>query len=303
MRIRGLSMVIIGAAFWGMTGPLMEWLLKDTGVTVAFLLSIRLLISGVMLLSIVAFSNNKIFGVWKSKFWWSRLILFSMVGMLGLQYSFVAAIHASNAIMATLLQFSAPIFIIIFVSVTARKLPGKQQLIGVAGTLIGLFFLLTNGSLDTLVVSREALIWGLLLGLAFAFYALYPLRLMNEWGVLTIVGWAMFISGCTLSLATRVWTSPGWAAIANWETIGLFFILILFGTMAFVLTLGSLKYITPVENSILGSVEPLTAMVISVIWFGTILHGLQLFGALCMLTFIIWLSVLKDKPAATAELT
>ncbi|ALC90483.1 multidrug transporter [Bacillus sp. FJAT-18017] len=303
MRIRGLSMVIIGAAFWGMTGPLMEWLLKDTGVTVAFLLSIRLLISGVLLLSIVAFSNNKIFGIWKSKFWWSRLILFSMVGMLGLQYSFVAAIHASNAIMATLLQFSAPIFIIIFVSVTARKLPGKQQLIGVAGTLIGLFFLLTNGSLDTLVVSREALIWGLLLGLAFAFYALYPLRLMNEWGVLTIVGWAMFISGCTLSLGTRVWTSPGWTAIANWETIGLFLILILFGTMAFVLTLGSLKYITPVENSILGSVEPLTAMVISVIWFGTILHGLQLFGALCMLTFIIWLSVLKDKPAATAELT
>ncbi|OCA90552.1 multidrug transporter [Bacillus sp. FJAT-27225] len=302
MRLKGLIMIIIGSALWGMTGPMMEWLLNDTGVTVAFLLSIRLLISGCLLLTVVAFSKTPIFEVWKSGFWRLRLIIFSMIGMLGLQYTFVAAIAASNAVMATLLQFSAPIFIIIFVSLKARKLPRNKQLIGVTGTLAGLFFLLTNGSLDNLVVSREALIWGLLLGLSFAFYALYPLRLMNEWGVLNIVGWSMFIAGCTLSLTTRVWSSNGWSAIANWETVGMFVILIGFGTMAFVLTLGSLQYITPVENSILGSVEPLTAMVISVIWFGTVLQEIQLFGAFLMLTFIIWLSVIKDRQAVPAEL-
>ena len=45
--------------------------------------------------------------------------------------------------------------------------------------------------------------------------------------------------------------------------------LIFFGTVAFILFLSSMKYITAVETSILSSIEPLTAMVISVIIFGT----------------------------------
>ena len=80
-------------------------------------------------------------------------------------------------------------------------------------------------------------------------------------------------------------------------------LLILFGTIAFVLFLSSMKYITAVEASILSSVEPLTAMIISVIWFGTLLKSVQLIGVLLMLLFVTWLSVgdrvKKNKEAGT----
>ena len=52
-----------------------------------------------------------------------------------------------------------------------------------------------------------------------------------------------------------------------------------------------MKYISAVETSILSSVEPLTAMLISVILFGQILGAWQYVGVIVMLVFVTWLSV------------
>ncbi|WP_316568931.1 DMT family transporter [Neobacillus sp. YIM B06451] len=293
MRAKGLAMIVIGAMLWGATGPIMEWILSETKITVPFMLTIRMLVAGVILLGTLAFTKKPVFDVWKNRYWAKHLIIYSLFGMLGLQYTFVSAIHASNAVMATLMQFSAPIFIIIFVSVKARKFPPGYQVAGIIGTLTGLFLLLTNGSFNNLLVSKEALIWGLLLGLTFTFYTLHPIRLMNEWGVLIVIGWGMLVAGVVLSVASQIWKTGQWSELADPKILVLMIVLIIFGTAAFVLFLGSLKYITPVENSVLSSIEPLTAMLISVIWLGAMLKGIQLLGAFLMLVFVIRLSLKK----------
>ncbi|CEG27251.1 DMT family transporter [Bacillus sp. B-jedd] len=293
MRAKGLAMIVAGAMLWGTTGPIMEWMLKETGMGVPFMLTIRMIVAGVCLLAALVVTRKPIFSIWKNRYWAKQLVIYSIFGMLGVQYTFVAAIHASNAVMATLMQFSAPIFIIIFVSVKARKFPPAYQIVGILGTLTGLFLLLTNGSFTNLLVSREALIWGLLVGLTFTFYTLFPIRLMNEWGVLNVVGWGMLLAGIILSIASRVWLSDDWGIFAAPIMVGMMAILIVFGTLAFVLFLGSLKYITPVENSVLSSIEPLTAMIVSVLWLGVMLHGIQMLGAALMLIFVIRLSLKK----------
>ncbi|WP_059170511.1 DMT family transporter [Bacillus sp. FJAT-27445] len=293
MRAKGLAMIVIGAMLWGTTGPIMEWILSETKITVPFMLTIRMLVAGVLLVGTLVISKKPVLEVWKNRYWAKHLIIYSIFGMLGLQYTFVSAIHASNAVMATLMQFSAPIFIIIFVSVKARKFPPGYQVIGILGTLAGLFLLLTNGSFNNLLVSKEALIWGVLLGLTFTFYTLHPIRLMNEWGVLIVVGWGMLVAGVALSFASQVWNSNEWGELADPKILALMTVLIIFGTAAFVLFLGSLKYITPVENSVLSSIEPLTAMLVSVIWLGVMLEGIQLLGAFLMLVFVIRLSLKK----------
>ena len=56
-----------------------------------------------------------------------------------------------------------------------------------------------------------------------------------------------------------------------------------------------MKYISAVETSILSSIEPLTAMVISVIVFGTSLGFWQLIGVFVMLVCVIWLSIAGEK--------
>lgn len=290
-RMKGIAMIVTGAMLWGATGPLIEWTLAVFGLSVPFLLTIRLTIAGLLLLGFLKLKGVKITRVFKGAIWVRPLLIFSVFGMLGVQYSFVAAIEASDAVVATLLQFLAPVYIIIFVSMRQKKMPPVTQILGLIGTLAGLFLLLTNGEPGKLVISGEALFWGILVGLTFSFYTLYPARLMQEWGVLLVVGWSMLFGGIALAFINPIFLSDEWHKLMDPQAIGAIVSIIVIGTVAFVLFLSSMRYISAIETSILSSLEPLTAMIISVLWFGRLLSPIQFIGVFIMLIFVTWLSL------------
>ena len=290
-RLKGIIMIIIGSMLWGATGPMMEWVLSSSYMSVSFMLTIRLLLAGFLILCFLVVTKRDIYAIWKQPYWWIKLVIFSVFGMLGVQYTFVAAIHASNAVLATLLQFLAPIFVVLYVSFSQKMFPPRYQIFGILGTLIGLFLLLTNGSISNLLVSPVALLWGLGVGLTSAFYTLYPTSVMNEWGVLVVIGWSMLIGGLLLGFSKGFWEFKQYALLTESDTNLMLLAIIFFGTIAFILFLGSMKYISPVETSILSSFEPLTAMFISVIWLGSVLAGVQIIGIILMILCVVWLSI------------
>lgn len=290
-RLKGIIMIIIGSMLWGATGPMMEWVLSSSHMSVSFMLTIRLLLAGFLILCFLVVTKRDIYAIWKQPYWWIKLVIFSVFGMLGVQYTFVAAIHASNAVLATLLQFLAPIFVVLYVSFSQKMFPPRYQIFGILGTLIGLFLLLTNGSISNLLVSPVALLWGLGVGLTFAFYTLYPTSVMNEWGVLVVIGWSMLIGGLLLGFSKGFWEFKQYALLAESDMNRMLLAIIFFGTIAFILFLSSMKYISPVETSILSSFEPLTAMFISVIWLGSVLAGVQIIGIILMILCVVWLSI------------
>lgn len=294
-RVKGITMIVVGAMLWGATGPMMEWMLVNSAISVPFMLIIRLLIAGTFLLVFLKVKGRKITAPLRQKVWLRPIIVFSVFGMLGVQYTFLSSIQTSNAVIATLFQFLAPIYIIMFVSWKQKAYPPTTQVLGMAVTIVGLFFLLTNGSLSGFALSPGAVIWGVLVGFTFAFYTLYPVRLMREWGVLLVVGWGMLIGGFTLLLMNPLLVMEEVHYLTEWKVSIMLVLIIIVGTLAFVLFLSSMTYISPVETSILSSFEPLTAMVISVIWFGQVLGLWQLAGGLVMLGGVTWLSVAGSK--------
>lgn len=301
LRLKGIAMIIIGAVLWGATGPMMEWILLNSDISVSFILILRLFSAGGFLLGISKIQGKQISLPWRQKVWARQLLIFGSLGMLGVQYTFVASIDTSNAVIATLFQFLAPIFIITFVSWSQKTWPPVVQVLGITVTLIGLFLLLTNGSLSGFALSKVALAWGIALGFTFAFYTLYPVRLLHEWGVILGVGWAMIVGGVTLLAINPLSVVQNFIYLADWKISIMLFLVIFIGTVAFILFLGSMKYISPVETSILSSFEPLTAMVISVLWFGQILGMWQLAGAIVMLIGVTWLSIAGSKVKTTTE--
>ena len=72
-------------------------------------------------------------------------------------------------------------------------------------TLVGTFLLLTNGSVSKLVVAPSSLFWGILAGLALAFYTIYANQLLNKYASILVVGWAMIISGLVMNLRHPIW--------------------------------------------------------------------------------------------------
>jgi drug/metabolite transporter (DMT)-like permease len=301
-RLKGIVMIIAGAMLWGATGPMIEWLLDNTEMTVQFMLVIRLLFAGALLLTMLKIQGKRITLPWRTKFWARQLLIFGIVGMLGVQYTFVATINVSSAVIATLFQFLAPIYIILFVSWMHRKLPPVAQVAGMFVTLVGLFFLLTNGSLSGITISKGTVLWGLILGFTFSFYTLYPSRLMHEWGVLVSVGWAMLIGGIALLILNPISVVKQSYLLTEWNTALMLFLIIIVGTSAFILFLASMKYITAIETSILSSFEPLTAIIISMIWFGQVLGAWQLVGAVVMLIGVTQISIAGSKIENEADM-
>ncbi|KOS68149.1 transporter [Lysinibacillus contaminans] len=292
----GFILVILGASFWGIGGTVAQRLFQQENIEVGWLVSSRLLLAGILLIFIYKFTHRKdsIFVIWRTKKNAFRQILFSLVGMLAVQYTYMASISLGNAAVATMLQYLAPLFIMAYYLLTRQSSLTKHDGIAVTLTLIGTFLLLTNGSLSTFSVPTMAILWGVLSGLSVAFYTLYAVPLLQQFHSLLVVGWAMLIGGATMSIFHQPWQIN----LSSWtfETIGYFTFIVIFGTMfAFWFYIESLHYLSPKETSLLGSLEPLAAVVTSVVWLHIDFGFYQLLGTLLILCMILYLTTFQKN--------
>ncbi len=295
-RTLGFLFVLLGAILWGVGGTVAQRLFQEDGMTVGWLVAFRLIVSGILLLVLTFLfkRNESVFQIWKQKQTVLQLLIFSLFGMLAIQYTYMASIQLGNAAVATLLQYLAPVFIIVFLVLTKVNKWKSRDVIAVSLALTGTFLLLTNGSLSQLSVPFSAVVWGVLSGVALAFYTLYGKHLLAQWEAVIVVGWAMLIGGTSLGIFY-----PPWNISVNWTTETVLYLLfvVLFGTMlAFWLYLESLHYLKPQESSLLGSVEPLAAIVTSVLWLQIPFGIFQVFGTCLIFIMIIYLSISTEKP-------
>lgn len=297
-RTLGFLLVILGASFWGIGGTVAQRLFQQDNLEVGWLVSSRLLLAGLLLIAIYKMTHRheSIFVIWRTKQNAFRQILFSLLGMLAVQYTYMMSIAIGNSAVATLLQYLAPLFIVAYYFLTRQSPLTKQDGIAVSLTLVGTFLLLTNGSFSTLSVPFMAVLWGILSGLSVAFYTIYAVPLLQQFHSLLVVGWSMIIGGIVMSIA-----HPPWAIdLSNWtfSSIAYFLFIVIFGTMlAFWFYIASLHYLSPKESSLLGSLEPLMAVITSVWWLKIAFGGYQFIGTLLILLMILYLTVFQKKQA------
>lgn len=224
--------------------------------------------------------------MWRNKKTAGQLIIFGLVGMLAVQYTYMASIKHGNSAVATLLQYLSPVMIMIYIALRKQSVLTRNDLACAVLALSGCFFLLTNGSLTRLSVSSLAVIWGLLSGVSAAFYTLYAVQLIKKYDSLVVVGWAMIIGGLGMSFIHPPW-KMNFASITL-ETYGYLIFTILFGTLiAFWFYIASLKSLTPKETSLLGSAEPLAAVGTTVIWLHEPFGFYQWIGMACILGMML----------------
>ena len=293
-RIKGIILVIIGAMLWGISGTVAQFLFQTKGFSAEWLVVIRLLVSGLILL-LYAFTegNQDIWKIWKSKHDSWSLIIFSIIGMLGVQYTYFAGIKYGNAATATILQYLSPAIITCYLIIQNKKIPGLQEIIAIALAMFGTFFIITKGDIHTISISKLALFWGISSAFAAAFYTLQPRYLLANNGSALVVGWGMLIGGIAFSFIHQPWNFTG-----QWSISSIFAVIfvVIFGTLiAFYCYLESLKYIQPTEASVLSSVEPLSAAFLSILWLHVPFGIPEWLGTVCILVTIIILSQVKNK--------
>lgn len=103
-RRMGLFYVITGATCWGIGGTVAKKLFQDDQVDVDWLVTIRLLTAGILLLMLQLFRKNRsqVIEVWKNKESAGQLLIFGLFGMLAVQYTYM---HPFNMGMLLLLRY------------------------------------------------------------------------------------------------------------------------------------------------------------------------------------------------------
>lgn len=291
-RIKGVILVIISTLLWGVSGTVAQFLFQQRQINSEWLVDIRLLSSGIILLAYGYLKKNKdIKRIWSSKETSLRLIAFSIFGMLGVQYTYFSAIKHGNASTATILQYLAPVVISCYLFIRNKKLPSVNLLISIFLALIGTFLIITKGNIHTLNLSKLALFWGICSAFFSAIYTLQPVSLLKKFDSISVVGWGMLIGGIAFSFIHAPWKFSG--DLCSSSLVAIFFIVV-FGTIiAFCFYLESLRYLVPTESSILGCMEPLSATILSIVWLNIHFGFLQFIGTLCIISTVIILSISK----------
>ena len=294
-------MVIIAASLWGFSGTAAQALFHSYGFQPVWLVEIRMLFSGLLLLLIyilIVPRNSKNITVKRNDI--LSLVIFGILGLLGVQLAYFMTIDYSNAGTATLLQYIAPFFIMVWFVLTGSKPIYAFEIISVIVAMSGLFLLLTDGSFSGIKVSNMAIYWGIASALAAAFYTVYPNRLIGRFNPMLVTGLGM-IFGSLIPMAIYFpWNYSGFRV--NLISVSLVLFVVVLGTaLPFLLYIGSLRHISPSSASILSVFEPLSAVSATVLILGTKLGMFQIMGGVLIVTSTVIISMKGGRLRSTSR--
>jgi drug/metabolite transporter (DMT)-like permease len=286
---RGFILAITAAILWGISGVCAQFVFQEKRIDIEWMVTVRLLVAGASLLLYSASrSRSQIWHIWRSRRSALDLLVFALLGMLAVQYTYFAAIRHSNAATGTVLQYLGPVFIALYFSVVRKRLPSRLESLAIFFAFLGTFLLVTHGEPGSMKISGLALFWGLGSAIALAFYTIHPVRLLRENDAANVVGWSMVVGGLGLGLFSRPWNIPG---VWDLQTVSGAGFIIVFGTLlSFYAYLAAVKYIGPQKTSLLACAEPLAATLVGVVWLNIPFALMDWIGSLCILATLFILA-------------
>ncbi|HEN1040537.1 TPA: EamA family transporter [Streptococcus agalactiae] len=275
---KGTMMTLAAGLAWGISGISGQYLMSH-GVHVNLLTSLRLLITGIFLLSLARSKQKEhLVAAWKQPKFLKQVLLFSIFGLVLNQYAFLRAIHLTNAGTATVLQYMAPILILSIVCILNRQRPTSFEIVAIAMAILGTYMIATHGKLGSLAITPKGLMWGLGSAITYSIYILLPVKLIHEWGSTIVIGSGMFIGGILFSLVTKAWQYP---LQINVMSILAYIGIIGIGTIfAYTFFLKGVSIVGAVKGSLLASVEPVSSVFLTVLVLGEIFYPIDLLGML-----------------------
>ena len=227
-----------------------------------------------------------------------QIAAFALFGILLTQVSYLTTIGYTNAATGTALEQVGLVLIMLYVCVRARRLPRVREVAGLLCALAGMFAFATQGDLGSLAIPPEGFAWGLLSAVALAFYTLLPVRVLGKWGSLLVTGLAMLFGGAAATVAVQPWAMP--VQLSGGALVAIVAI-VLVGTLgAYMLYLQGVADAGPVKASLLCSIEPVAALVISALWLQAPVSAWDVAGCVAIVAMVVLVTEREEAPADAA---
>ncbi len=291
--LSGTLITLLGAGLWGLNAVVSKYLMAR-GIDTMWMVNFRMITSGFALL-IFAFVKNRrgLFDIWKDRASVIRLLIIALFAFGLCQPTYYLSIDYSNAGIASAIQQTAPVFVLVYVIIKEHRRPTKAELGALVLVIAGSFLISTHGDISALAVHPVALISGLISALCCALYITLPSDLIKRYGTLETVGWGLFVGGIFIAPVCRLWNFP-----AQWDATliaGMIFIILPGAACAFALFLYGTSIVGPVRGGVYNLFEPVTALVASVLLLNQSFHPTEIGGTIAILAGIAILTVAKEK--------
>lgn len=120
--MRGIACTVAGAVTWGLNGTCSQYVFMHYSITSLYLTMLRLLGSGIILVSLVVFMDrHRLFALLQDTNDFLRIAVFGLFGISACSLSYLSAIQYANAGTATVLQSLNVVFMSIYGAILLRQ--------------------------------------------------------------------------------------------------------------------------------------------------------------------------------------
>ena len=291
----GMGLALLGALLWGLSGTCVQFLENQRHVNMEWLVTVRLFVAGCINVAWVLARHHlsdltKIFFQPRDL---GKFIIFSLLGVSLCQYTYFRAIAVAGVGLATVIQYTAPTLIIIYLFLRYRKIPNQAEVLAVILAFIGTLCIVFQGQPDLASLNGPVLFWGLISAASIGVYTLQPVSLLAKYGTGPVLGLAMVLGGLVAKLvwfdapSNMIWDAWTWAA--------LFGIVVLGTVVSFNAFMEGIRRVGPVRGVILSSLEPISAALFGWALLGNQLTSWDLAGFVLIVMTVLILGLAKQK--------
>ncbi len=290
----GYLYVVCAAGLWGIAGPVAKHLFNQ-GVTALVLTQVRMTLSFILMITFFLLARRDLARIKAKDI--PYLAVLGSGGFALVQITYYSAIASIQVAAAILLQYMAPVLILIYAAVFTKEQITRAKLISLVLAVTGCALVAGAYNIDFLRLNMKGVFWGLSSAVCFSFYTLYGQAGLRKYSALTLFTYSSGF-GAMLWWALNpphaffaIHYSPGtWLAFVYVTVMGTI--------VPFTLYLLALNVLEASRVSITSTIEPVLAGMVAFIFLGEKMGPLQMLGGILVIGGII---LLQRSP--TPELT
>ena len=221
-----------------------------------------------------------------------QLVIFGVLGIMFVQYSYFEGIAAGDAAATTVITYTSPAMMILYLALRHRRLPRAVETGTVIVAVVGVFLLVTGGDLGRLSVPMACIVWSLVSATAFVFAMIYPLRLLHLFDRFFLLAVCMLLGGIALLPMTQAIADVGsFFTAKTW--LDLVIIVGLGTVVAFFAFNVGLRWLSPEETAITATIEPVASVLFAWLIFDTHFVLMQVVGIMLVIAAILAPNLLR----------
>ncbi|MDO4912188.1 MAG: EamA family transporter [Lactobacillus sp.] len=262
----GVILSAVASLSWGISGTTLQLISQDLKIPGPWMLSFRTFAVGAILLIIAAcLYGKRIFNVFKSKESIISIISYGVIGLALNLLTFYYAVQTGNATTATILQYLAPIFIMLGNVFYKKEKPVIKDAISFFVALIGVILVSTQGDFTHLSIPMVSLLLGIGSGITAAGYVVLPKKAGEDNSPIVVLGWGTLIAAVLFNVMHPFWVGVPTITPTFVATVST---VCLLGTIVpFSMLLVANRYAPSDVISIMDAIQPISTTILSMIFF------------------------------------